>query len=210
MVRLKKRTKKRIIQVIAILLTLMMLLPLIAYLIPNSSASDIKQQLNKVTGTTNEEETNNPEPVKIIPEAWKGPYEVIGVDTGDRIHIAYNEKEFEYIDLIGIDAPAFWEAENEEEKEAGEAAYSNARSLIEGNQIYLVYDEEDITEEKIEALVYLEDGTNLNLQMLKDGFAKASSPLPEEVEEAFLNAQKKAEDEEAGLWADFWKEKTEP
>lgn len=190
--KLKKKTKKRIARVVAVIMCIMMLVPIITYFLPGSSAAD-SQLLTMKELAENQ---------KVL----KGPYEVVGVQTGDRIHIAVKNNSFVYVDLLGIEAPDIDSADGELEKNAGEQSYKNARRLIEGHAVYLEYDGEITNKtESVKSLVYLDDGTLLNEKMLLDGFARTSPALPDAQKESFLAAQDEAKRTEAGLWGSFWK-----
>lgn len=192
MVKLKKKMKKRITIMFSAIMCIMLLVPVIAYFLPYSSVAGSRML------TMNELTENR----KIL----QGPYEVVGVQTGDRIHIATENNSFIYVDLLGIETLDIDSADDEREKNAAEQSYQNARRLIEGHVVYLEYDGEiENKTESVQSLVYLDDGTLLNEKMILDGFARISPALPDAQKESFLAAQDEAKRIEAGLWGSFWK-----
>jgi len=187
-----------------------MLLPVVSYFLPADPATEsqirLMEELAKSKETTQEDASSEEqENLKDIPETWEGPYVVANVHAGDFLDVEFND-ELVAVNLLGIEAPKLQDSESEDEKEAGNKAHTYMQELLVNTKIYLEYDENEPSEDGVlRAFVYTEDGTMVNEAILRAGYAKVSSSLPEEQTELFHDAEENAKSAEAGLWADYWK-----
>lgn len=103
---------------------------------------------------------------------------LIGVDTPETVH---PKKEVQY---FGKEASAF------------------TKKLIDGKKVRLEYDVQKYDRYgRLLAYVYLEDGTFLNAELVKQGYANVSTFPPNvKYEQLFINLQKEARENNRGLW----------
>jgi len=73
--------------------------------------------------------------------------------------------------------------------------------MIEGKQIKLEYDwQRKDKYNRVLAYIYLEDGTFLNLEIIKQGYGFAYTKYPFKYSEQFRQAEKEAREQGRGLW----------
>ncbi|MBA7557027.1 hypothetical protein ES705_49756 [subsurface metagenome] len=121
----------------------------------------------------------------------------IRVIDGDTIVLDENEK----VRLIGIDTP-----ETKDPRKPvqyfGKEAYEFTKSLVEGKKVRLEYDQNKIDKYgRTLAYVYLEDGTFLNAEIIKQGYGFAYTKFPFKYLEEFRQYEREARESERGLWA---------
>ncbi len=115
---------------------------------------------------------------------------------GDTIVLDGNEK----VRLIGVDTP-----ETKDPRKPiqyfGQEAYEFTKSLVEGKKVRLEYDQtkEDKYGRTL-AYVYLEDGTFLNAEIIKQGYGFAYTRFPFKYLEEFRQYEREARENERGLW----------
>ena len=132
----------------------------------------------------------------------KTKYQVSRVVDGDTIEVIINEKK-EKIRMIGIDTPETKHPKKGKEC-YGEEAYQKTKSLLEGKKIFL---EEDASQgdqdyyKRLLRYVVLEDGSNFNLKMIQEGFAKEYTYKKSYLYQSdFKQAEQEAQKSKKGLW----------
>jgi len=107
----------------------------------------------------------------------------------------------ETIRLIGVDTP-----ETKDPRKPvqyfGQEAYKFTRSLVEGKRVRIEFDQERVDKHgRTLAYVYLEDGTFLNAEIIKQGYGFAYTQFPFKYLEEFRQYEREARENERGLWA---------
>jgi micrococcal nuclease len=120
----------------------------------------------------------------------------IRVVDGDTIVLDGNEK----VRLIGVDTPETKDPRKPVQR-FGEEAYQFTKNLVEGKKVRLEYDQERIDKySRTLAYVYLEDGTFVNAEIIKQGFGFAYTKYPFKHMEEFREYEKEARLKLKGLW----------
>ncbi|MFH1414078.1 MAG: thermonuclease family protein [Candidatus Omnitrophota bacterium] len=134
------------------------------------------------------------------------------VIDGDTIQLITQER----VRLIGIDTPEMHESSKlyrdskssgrdiETIKDLGRKAYKFTRELVEGKQVSLEFDIEKYDKYKrLLAYVYLQDGTLVNAEIIKEGYASVMT-FPPNVKYAdlFLKLSRQARENNRGLWSE--------
>jgi len=127
-------------------------------------------------------------------QTWQTCLRVI---DGDTIVLDGNEK----VRLIGVDTP-----ETKDPRKPvqyfGQEAYEFTKGLVEGRRVRLEYDQNRIEKYgRTLAYVYLEDGTFLNAEIIKQGYGFAYTKYPFKYLEEFRQYEREARENEQGLWA---------
>lgn len=132
------------------------------------------------------------------------------VIDGDTIQLENGQK----VRLIGIDTPEMHESSKlyrdsvktaqdvEVIKELGRIAYKFTKNLVEGNRVRLEFDAVNKDKyNRLLAYVYLKDGTFVNAEIIKQGFASLMT-IPPNVRyaELFHELYKEARENKRGLW----------
>lgn len=132
------------------------------------------------------------------------------VIDGDTIILESGER----VRLIGIDTPEmhdsnklYRDSKNSKQdissiKKMGRLSYQFTKNLLEGKKVKLEFDVEKFDKYKrILAYVYLKDGTFVNAQIVKEGFASLMT-YPPNVKYAylFLELYREARENKRGLW----------
>jgi micrococcal nuclease len=151
-----------------------------------------------VTATPNQ----TPIPTKSIQKEF---YKVIKVIDGDTINVSINGKS-ETIRLIGIDSPETVDPRKPVQCFGIEAS-NKAKEVLTGKNVSLEADSTQGERDKYNRLlryIFLEDGTNFNKLMISEGYAHEYTyqSNPYKYQEDFINAEKSAEENKRGLWAD--------
>lgn len=135
---------------------------------------------------------------RIIKAEYGKAIKVTRVIDGDTIEIESGER----LRYIGIDTPEEFDERKPVQCFAKEAAEAN-RNLVEGKNIIFYKDisDRDRYGRRL-GYVYLEDGTFVNLELVRQGFA-FSYPYPPDISKAgaFQAAQEQARKNNLGLWA---------
>ncbi len=137
------------------------------------------------------------------PGARDGEYKkVLRVIDGDTIVVSPHEK----VRLIGVDTP-----ETVHPKKAvecfGKDAKEFTRSAVEGKTVLLVFDQTNSARHhkdkygRILAYVYLEDGSMLNRELVRQGFAHAYTRFPFRRLVEFRELERAARAQAIGLWS---------
>jgi micrococcal nuclease len=137
-------------------------------------------------------------------------YQVVKVIDGDTLDVSIGGKT-ERIRLIGINTPETVDPRKEVECFGVEAS-NKSKTLLTGKQVSLESDGSQGDRDKYDRLlryVFLEDGANFNLRMIREGYAyEYTYDLPYKYQLAFKEAQKQAMEAKAGLWGDICQTKT--
>ena len=120
----------------------------------------------------------------------------------------------ERVRLIGIDTPEMHESDKLERdarrsgqdtetiKQLGRRAYEFTKKLVEGKRVRLEFDAERFDKyNRLLAYVYLEDGTFVNAEIVRQGYASLLT-IPPDVKyaELFQKLYKEAREKKRGLW----------
>ncbi len=131
---------------------------------------------------------------------------------GDTLVLATGER----VRLIGIDTPEMHESSklhrdsqktNQDIKtiiKLGTLAYEFTKKLVEGKRVNLEFDiEKQDKYNRLLAYVYLKDGTFVNAEIVRQGYASIMS-IPPNVKYAdlFLKLSQEARENKRGLWAE--------
>jgi len=129
---------------------------------------------------------------------------------GDTLFLENNER----VRLIGIDTPEMHESSKLDRdvqrsgqdaaaiKQLGRQSYGFTRKLVEGKRVRLEFDAERFDKYKrLLAYVYLEDGTFVNAEIVKQGYASLLT-IPPNVKyaELFRRLYQEARENRRGLW----------
>jgi micrococcal nuclease len=129
---------------------------------------------------------------------------------GDTLKLSNNER----VRLIGIDTPEMHESEKlyRDSRKSGQDAktiqalgkrsYAFTRSLVEGKTVRLEFDVEKRDKYKrLLAYVYLPDGTFVNAEIVKQGYASLMTYPPNvKYADAFRRLYQQAREQRLGLW----------
>lgn len=134
---------------------------------------------------------------------------VIKVIDGDTIKVSYQNKEGKLqektVRLIGIDSPETVHP-NKPVQCFGKEASKKLNDLLNAHDVILVNDVSQGDYDKYGRLlryVFTENNTNINLYMITEGYAyEYTYDQPYKYSREFKDAQKTAEKEKKGLWAD--------
>ena len=123
--------------------------------------------------------------VLTITYIYTRPQKVVKV-TEDNLLILDNGKK---IFLTGVDA--------------NRQGYRFISSMVEGKEVRLDYDRMQPDKNGLSyAYVYLSDGTFVNAEVIRKGYARVDTRLPFAYSSEFINCQTEAEAEKRGLWSD--------
>lgn len=130
---------------------------------------------------------------------------VIKVIDGDTIQVNIDGKT-ETIRLIGIDSPETVDPRKPVQC-FGKEASNKAKEMLSRKDVILEADATQGERDKYDRLlryIYLEDGTNINMLMIRDGYAHEYTyqSNPYKYQSEFISAEQSARDEKKGLWAD--------
>jgi micrococcal nuclease len=121
------------------------------------------------------------------------------VIDGDTIEIIWNGKK-EKVRLIGIDTPETVHPQKPVEY-FGKEASAFTKRMVENKVINLEFDQNQRDKYgRLLAYVYLEDGTFLNAEILKQGYGYAYTKFPFKYMEQFREYQREARLGDRGLW----------
>lgn len=172
---------------------------------PNTSKTNPSIRSVNTSATITFTSTPTPRPTSLpIPSSESYLYDVVKVIDGDTIVVKIEDKE-ETIRLIGIDSPETVDPQKSVECFSKEAS-AKAKELIEGKKITLEIDPTQGNKDKYNRLlryVFLDDGTFINKKLIEDGYAfEYTYEKPYKYQSEFKEAQKKAEINKNGLWAE--------
>ncbi|HEX8591493.1 MAG TPA: thermonuclease family protein [Candidatus Paceibacterota bacterium] len=131
-------------------------------------------------------------------------YPIVEVVDGDTVKISVNGK-IETYRLIGVDTPETVHPTKGVECFGVEAS-NRAKTILTGEKVFIETDSSQGTYDKYNrrlAYIFLEDGTNLNLKMIREGYAhEYTYSLPYKYQLQFKEAEVAARSNKVGLWAD--------
>lgn len=148
-------------------------------------------------------------PVKVRPSAdsQSPPHQTNGgksypctrVIDGDTIVVNIEGKN-ENVRLIGVDTPETVHPQKPVER-FGKEASDFTRKMVHGKTVRLEYDWQSRDKYgRLLAYVYLEDGTFLNAEIIKQGYGFAYTKYPFKYLEDFRQYEKEARENNKGLW----------
>lgn len=121
------------------------------------------------------------------------------VVDGDTIVVEIDGKQ-EKVRLIGVDTPETVHP-NKPVQYFGKEASEFTKRTVEGKRVMLEYDWQKRDKYgRLLAYVYLEDGTFLNAEILKQGYGFAYTKYPFKYLEDFRKYEREARDNNRGLW----------
>ena len=124
------------------------------------------------------------------------------VIDGDTFWLDDGSDEPLRVRLIGIDAPESRDFGSKVKEYYGEEAKEYLKKLIEGKKVRLEYDIEPFDQyDRTLAYVYLKDGTFVNAELVRNGYAMVLT-IPPNVRHSltFLRLAREARKKKAGLW----------
>lgn len=122
---------------------------------------------------------------------------VVRVIDGDTLELDGGER----VRLIGVDTPESVDPRRPVEY-FGKEASAFTRRLAEGKRARLAYDQEGSDRYgRTLAYVYLEDGTFLNAEIIRQGYGHAYTRFPFRYADEFRAYEREARENNRGLWA---------
>ncbi|PIR43383.1 nuclease [candidate division WWE3 bacterium CG10_big_fil_rev_8_21_14_0_10_32_10] len=161
--------------------------------------TESKQEEETEKGVQNQEEIGKDNETAETRENSEQDYFIVArVVDGDTIEIEGGQK----VRYIGIDTPETVHPDKGVECYGKEASDKN-KTLVENKKIRL---EKDVSETdsygRLLRYIYLEDGTFVNLLLVKEGFARSSTYPPDvKHQETLKSAEQEARASKIGLWA---------
>ena len=137
----------------------------------------------------------------LLPIHTNPHYQVIRIIDGDTVEIKYKGK-LTSVQLFGVNAPEIVHPDKPPEPYGEEAAAYLQKILLE-DSIYLRFDEHMRDQyERILGYVYrVSDGIFLNLEMIREGYARVDTRYPFKYEELFTDYESRARTDRKGLWS---------
>lgn len=133
-----------------------------------------------------------------------GLYKVVKVVDGDTVSVEINGEK-ETLRLIGIDTPETVDPRKPVQC-FGKEASNKAKELLSYKRIYLEADATQGDRDKYGRMlryVILEDGTNFNEFMVREGYAhEYTYNTPYKYQEKFKEMERQAREAKKGLWAE--------
>lgn len=122
---------------------------------------------------------------------------------GDTFWVDDGSEKGQKIRLIGVNTPETRHPQKQVEY-YGKEASDYVKSLLAGKKVELRFDVERFDRYgRTLAYVYLEDGTFLNAEIIKNGFGQVMTIPPNvKYSEEFVKLERKAREEKVGLWKD--------
>jgi micrococcal nuclease len=120
------------------------------------------------------------------------------VIDGDTVELSTGEK----VRMIGVDTP-----ETKDPRKPvqyfGKEATAFTRQLVEGKRVRLEYDQQRRDKYgRTLTYVYLDDGTFVNAEIIKQGYGFAYTRFPFKYLEQFRQLEREAREARRGLWAE--------
>jgi micrococcal nuclease len=138
---------------------------------------------------------------RIDREKLAGFLSVTKVVDGDTFWVDDGSEKGLKIRLIGADTPETVHPQKDVEF-YGKEASDFAKSLLEGEKVKLEFDVDRVDRYgRTLAYVYLKDGTFLNAELIKKGYAHVMTVPPNvKYSEKFLELEREARENKRGLW----------
>lgn len=136
------------------------------------------------------------------PEKAGGYYKVTRVVDGDTFWVDDGSERGKKVRLIGVDAPETPRSARKEVGFYGTEAKKYLTELLDDSEVRLEFDV-DATDRygRTLAYVYLRDGTFINAELVKRGYAMVMTVPPNvKFAEKFVHLQRQARKKERGLW----------
>src|SRR5437870_6765435 len=132
----------------------------------------------------------------------QGDFDVVDrVVDGDTLLLQSGER----VRLIGVDTPET-KHPSKPVQYFGKEATAFTRRMVEGKRVRLEFDQGNVVRGHKDrygrtlAYVFLEDGTLLNAEIIKQGYGHAYTQFPFSRMEEFRRLERKAREEQRGLW----------
>ncbi len=141
-------------------------------------------------------------PGLVVTEADAKYLQVTKVVDGDTFWVDNGTEKGLKVRLIGIDAPESRKSFNKDVQYYGKESAAYLKGLIGGKRVKLVSDVSAVDRYgRALAYVYLEDGTFVNADMIKKGYAVVMTIAPNvRFAEEFVKMQRTAREKKQGLW----------
>lgn len=129
-------------------------------------------------------------------------YKISKIVDGDTIHLIDENGETLKVRLIGIDAPESRDSQYKKKEPFGEEATLFLTKLIGNSKIRLEYDINPVDKfGRTLAYTYTEDGTFLNAEMVKQGYARTMTIQPNsKYADYFFELLQEAKKNKRGMW----------
>ncbi|MBQ1388170.1 MAG: thermonuclease family protein [Clostridia bacterium] len=166
-------------------------------IISEPDTDEVDSLVSSETGSAADAESETDETDEL-----EGPYEVAKVVDGDTIKLIINGEK-KNVRLIGVDTPESVHPDASKNVPEGKLASDHTKELVGDNQLYIKYGTEPADRYgRPLCYVYLPDGTMLNEQILRDGYAKVMIVgKNKEYKEKFTEIASEAKAEGRGLWS---------
>ena len=137
----------------------------------------------------------------LLPIHTDPQYQVVRIIDGDTVEIKYKGK-FTSVQLFGVNAPETDSHPNKSPEPLGEEASKYLQDLLLDESIYLRFDEHRFDQyERIWGYVYrVSDGIFVNLEVIREGFAKVDLRYPFKYKDLFTDYESRAKKDKKGLW----------
>lgn len=131
-------------------------------------------------------------------------YPVSKVVDGDTFWIQDGSEKGKKVRLIGVDAPETRKTKKKEVGYYGKEAKAYLKTRLDGQKVRLEYDVDQTDHYgRLLAYVYLEDGTFLNEELLRLGYAVVMTVPPNvKFADRFIEIQREAREAKRGLWGE--------
>lgn len=132
----------------------------------------------------------------------EGFFKVTKILDGDTFWAEDESDKGIKIRLIGVDAPESRNVFKKKKGYFGEEAKAYLSNMFEGQSVRLEYDVDSLDQYgRTLAYVYLTDGTFVNADLVKNGYAKVMTVPPNvKYADEFVNYQQEARENNRGLW----------
>ena len=141
----------------------------------------------------------------LLPKYTDTHYQVNRIIDGDTVEILY-DGTLTSVQLVGIDAPETVHSSKPRERFGREASdYLN--ELLLDDSIYLRFDENKWDKyDRLLGYVYrVSDGIFVNLEMIREGYARVETRFPFRYEKLFTDYESRAKSERIGLWSSSYR-----
>jgi endonuclease YncB( thermonuclease family) len=207
--------KKKILYTLGGLVALFVVIGILAPDPEKSAVQNLEQKAQNLNTDTDLLESGNlniTEQTSLPTSQIQRGYEVVKVVDGDTLDVSIDGKT-ERLRLIGIDTPETVDPRKPVQCFGIEAS-NKAKNTLTGKKVFLEADSTQGERDKYDRLlryIFLEDGANFNLMMIKEGYAhEYTYGTPYKYQSVFKQAQKDAEAGKKGLWATGVCEKLAP